>query len=119
MKAYKLYCAANTESNPIALGYSKTQLERLPLATQIADRQKVFNIPDTARTPTIGVARVALNLGTIGVPDWKICSLPIKTHSQQLYVEVEQVEHLCVAKLEEKLKTTVKVHAEIARLNML
>lgn len=119
MKAYMLYCANNTEARPVELGYSEGQVSKLPLDTQVVDRKVTHDIPDGARSPCIKLGRIALNLGTVSKPDWKLCLLPIKSHAKRLYIETHHVDALCVVKLEEKLKQTVKLHAEIARMNLL
>jgi hypothetical protein len=119
MKAYKLYCANNTETHPIKLGYGGFQFKNLPLNAQIVDRRAVCHIPDTSRDPLVSVGWVALNIGTITSPEWKMCSMPLKAHENDLYVEVHHVDNLCVTKLEEKLKRVVKLHDEVARFNHL
>lgn len=117
MKAYKLLCANNTENHPSTLGYTNGQLKKLPLNAQVVDRRAVCIIPDYARDPLVSIGWVALNTGTISDPVWKMCSMPLKAHLQDLYVETHHIDNLSVANLSQKLKAAARFCDAISNFN--
>jgi hypothetical protein len=105
MKAYKLFCANNTEAHPVKLGYANFQLKELSLNAQVVDRRAVCTIPDSARTPLIGTGLIALNIGSITNPEWRMCKAPLKAHNHHLYVETKHIDYAVMDQLEKNLKS--------------
>ena len=104
MKAFKLYCANNTELHPSRLGYSNFQVKHLPLNAQVVDRRSTCIIPDSSRTPLVREGVIALNVGTISAPTWYIYKLPLKCHNGELYIETKHIDNLFVKKLDAKAR---------------